>query len=514
MGYPSSSEGKSQEQSRPDLTLQEHFVPRAESRKWRVGPLGLEVATLYVLGLVFFAVQVLFAARLPLDFDSSYNLLMSRTLAETGRYATSNFSNPGQEFFPFDTWVTTGYPVLALAGSLWKLTGVSEVVARSLMTLWGAGFLWLSYRWVTQTFPEVSRAVLAIYVLSVFYLLDMQGLAVHTLGELPAAFFLLVAMLLYRRGVTMGSAYLLGLCLGLSAVTKLMMVFAALPLGMAYIAVCAKYTHRSAVLLAIAGGLTPFLVQALWIQSQMPLHEWILHQRVTWATQNAGLIFDAWRGWEALFSRLGTLASRDPIYAFAGIVAAHMLLVSDRYNWGECAAIGGMVLFFFLLQTADNERHLVVSKFMYLLVIAPAVWSQYRFRLGVQKRASKGIAAAVLALLVWESVQRVSIASKSVNVNESQRRFARFVSNRLKHARLFFPGWWRAPDIQLLSGRRFVLLSEANLQLCLDKCYLLVDPLMQSLVPDHVAGIERQYGSPSVIKHGYKLYRITRPSND
>lgn len=458
------------------------------------------------LAILVACLSSLIIPSLPLDFDSSYNLLIARTFALTGRYATPNYIIPGQEFFPFDCWITTGFPVLGLTGLVWSLTGIHEAIARVIMTGWAILFLALCITWIVRLLPGIHWSLTTCYVLSLYIALDMHYMGINTLGEIPAGVFLLSAMLIIKKNRGL-SPFLFGILLGSSAVTKLMMVFGAVPLGFIYVireGLAKRYKHA---ILAVIGGLVPFVIQLFWIQSQIPLTEWYGLQKSVWATQGAGLILQAFESFPSFISRIGALATHDPLYLISGVLLLHLYCSEKQFRRIELTPILCLFLFFLLLQNADTPRHLIISKFLMLSFVAPALWVVYS-QSSLSRLMVRTIGTALLLLCLKTAFSRYFVALQPLPAAQSQREFAQFIKTDMAKARIFFPGWWKAPEIQILSGRRFILYDKANLPLCRNQCYLLVDPLMQMLAPGDVANVQKEFGDPVIEHLGYKLHRV------
>lgn len=167
--------------------------------------------------------SVLWITRQGLSFDGAMHMQVPYNLLQHGRYATSY-----HEIRDFAGEIQTGIPLLLPVAAVFRLCGVSAVTAQVpnalylVMTAWAAAAVagCLAGRW--------AAALAALMFICTPGLFD-YGLRGY--GEIPALFFLVLHVGLWahaeRRGrVGLGYGVCMGLALGLSILTKTVMLVA------------------------------------------------------------------------------------------------------------------------------------------------------------------------------------------------------------------------------------------------------------------------------------------------
>ena len=73
---------------------------------------------------------------------------------------------------------------------------------------------------------------------------------------------------------------------------------------------------------------------------------------------------------------------------------------------------------------------------------------------------------------------------------------------------IYFIGWWKAPDIQLLTNIDFIHYDSETRKMCPNNCLLLIDPLFKNLAPQDYKN-HRKYKHGTVFSYlNYDLYDL------
>ena len=170
--------------------------------------------------LLAMGLAVAYARDEGLNFDEFYFLGAAKNLALYGEYATSS----NGEFHRFDPYLSTGPTVIgpiALAYAAW---GPDYFVARLAMVGALGLLLVLMYGVTSELYGRAAGALAAGFVFGVPHL---PYLGLHVLGEIPAVVLFLGALwalVCAERSRDPRARYLLaGLCLGLAALTKVVL---------------------------------------------------------------------------------------------------------------------------------------------------------------------------------------------------------------------------------------------------------------------------------------------------
>ncbi len=176
-----------------------------------------------VIILIIFILLALILIRqaqiTPLDFDSSYNLMIVKNLLKNNTYASSNYLlESHQKFFPFDTWITTG-PAVLIPTYIISLIKYNYFTPRILMIIFFIIFILLLSQ-ITNKFFKLNNAEKIsnlLLIFSISFIFKINFLGIHTLGEIPGAVYLLIGCYLSRR-----NKYLFtGTFLSLSVLSKI-----------------------------------------------------------------------------------------------------------------------------------------------------------------------------------------------------------------------------------------------------------------------------------------------------
>lgn len=161
----------------------------------------------------------------PLGYDEAYNLQISVTLADEGRYATDGSLVGSPERAMFDYFITTGPTVLVPVAGIIAVAGAEPWVVRVVPCLFYLATLAAAFGVGGRLGSGRTGGLLAVLAALSVDLSTDAGLgyrgAGDVLGEVPSAFLILAAALLLRR-----SLFLAGLLVGLALLTKSLMVLA------------------------------------------------------------------------------------------------------------------------------------------------------------------------------------------------------------------------------------------------------------------------------------------------
>ncbi len=468
------------------------------------------------------AITACVAIYLPLHYDSSYNLLLARTFADTGRYATDMYILRTQEYFPVDGWITTGYPVLMPIAQLWRLVASAVALPRAIMLVWGILFLWGSIRAASSLFPKLPRDGVAMLVATLFLSqpLLVEG-SIHSLGDLPATVFSLAAIgLLNKLERHPLSAFAFGLACGFAVVSKTIFVFALTPF--AVWAICRLIKVRPAVgsswrqsrwascLVLVLGGVIPLLFQFFLIYRQMDLAEWWKAQQLIWMTQQAGVHFAAFADLQSLWKRIQFVFSTDPLFAFSGLFVIILFIRFTRFRHPALLALSSVYLLLTLFQINLIPRHNMLNTFYASLILLLFLIEQSATHLKLDWSRMRFYLWPLFILAFIRLLNLTGVQSPPLTM---QRAAATFTNQALPDATIFFPGWWKAPDIQLLSGRRFIQYDLELIKQCKPPCFLLTDALMKQLSPAEYETVRSQFGTPAYQFGAYSFYRVS-PSGE
>jgi len=152
-------------------------------------------------------------------FDEGINLTAARTLAETGVYGLRS----AEGLRPADPAIQSGPPLIVLLAALHPVIGPNIMAARLLVVLFGLLTLVVLYLLAYRMYGLPS-AYLSIWILLILPGENTGSFIMQSrqfLGEIPAAMFLLLAMLLLLNDeLSLKHNILIGLCLGIASALK------------------------------------------------------------------------------------------------------------------------------------------------------------------------------------------------------------------------------------------------------------------------------------------------------
>lgn len=157
--------------------------------------------------------------------DEVHHLNVAKNIAEHGRYASGTPAAGFRDFDPFDS---VGPPVLLPIAGVFKVAGAGIVQARLVMACFALLFfsaLWFFLRPVYGTLAATCGTLFSAISFSSIYL----GRTLY--GEMPALFFFLAGLALWRRALPGRNisvwGLLAGLCFGLAILSKSILLLSA-----------------------------------------------------------------------------------------------------------------------------------------------------------------------------------------------------------------------------------------------------------------------------------------------
>lgn len=211
---------------------------------------------------LLFCLLLAFSSVFAVGFDDSYNIQVSKNLAQTGEYMT--------DFAKFDREITTGFPVLVPIALFFKVFSIGVIQERAVMVLFFLGLVAILIKLPVELGVLDSRKAKLTLVLSVFiWLFTVQNFfqqAYNAIGEFPALFFFALSCLYFQKYFKthkLKNVILSGIFLGLTLSTKYIMVtaVAALFFSMFLYVVGSKKDFKGLILLITVTLIPEFIFQ-------------------------------------------------------------------------------------------------------------------------------------------------------------------------------------------------------------------------------------------------------------
>ena len=188
------------------------------------GPHGVEEASQVARGATWrtrgaLAVVLIFAAGLVLPHldvypwaapDEMHHLIVAKNLSVYGRYASGS---PAIGFKDFDPYDSVGAPVIVPVSLGFRFWGVSVVAARRVMALYFLLFCGALYVFLAPLMGAAA-AVAGVFLSACAFSSIYLGRTLY--GEVPALFYFLMGLSLWRCALRRGGGWLPGLVAGLA----------------------------------------------------------------------------------------------------------------------------------------------------------------------------------------------------------------------------------------------------------------------------------------------------------
>ncbi len=142
--------------------------------------------------------------------DEIHHLIVARNLAAYGLYATGH---PALGFEKFDDYDSVGPPVILPIAAIFRLAGSSLAGARAIMATY---FLALCIALFALIRPVLGDRAAALGLLLMSFSFGSTYLGRTLYGEVPALFFVALALLCWRAALTSGRPWRYGLLSGLA----------------------------------------------------------------------------------------------------------------------------------------------------------------------------------------------------------------------------------------------------------------------------------------------------------
>jgi len=455
-------------------------------------------------------------AHNTISFDGGLNAQAARMLAEHGRYAT--YYNGYRDF---DLHVTTGPTVILPTALVFKLAGVTIITAQL------PNLLYFILLFILASHFAFRHAGLVGAFLSILLLLATPGLldkGFRLYGELPAVVFFLAGLLLLDRLPTeahSSAAFVAGACFGLSFLTKFIMLIPLVPVPLVLVfGRNSSPRNRLRTFLPLAAGFTiPVMLfewEKLMILTPPTYRQWwraftgraVSQGLPGFMGDTPGILPKLLHHFSLLMDKTNT-----PMISL-GVFLLLPLAVFVSMNWFSrnrkstpspsiwilaCAAFVQVSWWLLLTPTSRTLLRrvlvgLILQEVFVAVVLAwmigrairawqtPATSSHGRFI-----RALAGGIAMILATGTTVYASRNLPASwpstKEWPGRQDDESMARLMKSLPDRARFYSKGWWRAPILSALSGRKiddFDLFPMSQIGLPLDQTYLVVDRYFRS----------------------------------
>lgn len=517
-------------------------MPSHETQNATAGEVTVFVLGLCLVSIIVFYVQT--ALWSPPSFDGGLNLNVARSLLEGTGYGS--YYN-GFRLFPIET--QTNAPYVFPAALAYGVLGVgllsSQVVNLGYVVLFALA-LYVALR---------RRERPAVALLAVVLAVQAPGMAEYAMngyGEVPALAFLFAALAPLARALERGAgrraaalALLGGVALSLSFLTKTVALIWVLPVSGLFALLALGRPGRWRLLAALALGLAgPVLV---W-EAYRLLSLGGLDAYVGWWMPQIGEILSQSgveselqdtpgvlaKGW----THLGLLAAQTgtpwPLLLLFWLLPAPVVLAmlgadlrAGRYGrllvLGSVAGVAAAYALWWLFVTPTEQawlrrimNGLVLQEVTILLVAtacARAAWSGAALPRRVPRMLPL-LLVPLLALplaalgfngqLVFRSAEPPPAVAAEVDVAEA-------VAALPADARLFGKGWWQAPVVALLSGRRIDDIETWSPEAVRagPGSYLVWDRYALALAPGGLEELRRLYALEPVFRSdGGAVFRI------
>jgi 4-amino-4-deoxy-L-arabinose transferase-like glycosyltransferase len=465
------------------------------------------------------------------SFDGAMNLQVSRSLLTTGKYATTY-----DEVREFDPRIQTGPPLLFPIALAFRTLGVSNWTAQlpNVIYLVGSCVLLMLY---ASRFGGIFAAVTVL--LLILATKDVFDLGLRAYGEVPALFFFVAGLLLFgaweerpREGTR--TALLVGACLGLAVLTKMVMLI----------------TFPAVILTLIAGPLVhlrrprwregaAFATGALGIVSSFELFklshlgtrayiEW-WQTTLTGIGKQAGMTDQGQPAAGYLanvalrFSELSQVLDVPRVWLGMFLVGPYLLILllaaTGRLrsaSWRGSGSLlllasmsGGYLLWWLVFTPLDRIwlRRVLDGVFLHELLSAIALsgavmllqgrgGDERGIESGRAARAGAGALAVALLLgvgaVLWCNLGELEVRRGPSDERVAAERLAERIRHLPKNAVVYGKGWWQAPVVSFFAGRDFKDLDWMARDLFeadLEQRYFVADRYLEELARDELDSI-------------------------
>lgn len=227
---------------------------------------------------IFFLVSILITVYMfylqyhtPICFDGGMNFTVSRSLNETGKYATDY-----QEQELFAVRIQTGAPVIFATSILNLIFGINSNNMQIVTTIFGILLTMMIYVILSKKTDYFFAIITTVLLLSLTYYTNVSYLGI---GETTMGFFILLfCCLLCKAEEEEKTLYyvLAGLCVGLGYLTKTIYLIIAPVVGLVLLMrLILKKGKLKNYLLVLLGALLPVVLFEVYRMSQMGMNAYV-----------------------------------------------------------------------------------------------------------------------------------------------------------------------------------------------------------------------------------------------
>ena len=485
-----------------------------------------------------------------ISFDGALNAQVAANLLKSGRYGIGY-----PEIQDFDHRIQTGPTVVLPVALSFKLFGVGSAAAQFPNLLYFVAFLMLV---VYYAFRHAGPAGALLAFLLVLQTPGLAGIALGIYGEIPALVFFLTALLLldrFENSANLGSAAASGFFLGLSVLTKIVML---IPVSSVLLVILVGVVIRRNIRLRdwamVLGGLTlplaafeavklAVLTPPIWV-------EWwaVMVRRVAGQGLPLGMA-DTAGALPKLGTHLGVLSHEMevPVWPVLLLVVAPTLLLLLLWRRDRSAKVAAVApvsvlalwlaassyLAWWLLLTPTSRAWLrrVIDGLLLQEILASILlaWAaRWIFRAFRDRRfgsardraqlvataASAGLLLLAVSALVGSNLPQIELSMKPTPTRRSIDAMVATMRSLPEEAIFYGKGWYRAPVFALLSERvlrDFNKFPVSSYEEPLDDTFFVVDNHMLAYRSREVeAVLKRTVNAPIFQSNTCNLYRLER----
>lgn len=399
-----------------------------------------------------------------IDFDEGYFLVVAQNLHDQLSYASNSQL--------FDPLISTGPTVLLPAALL--INSTNPLLPRLIILIFSMSIIFLAQTQVFSTFRQKIVYLILILITPLYFFFSS-----HLLGEIPAFAFILASLVLYQKGKYFTS----GLLFGLSILTKNVYLFGIFALIFLYLNSKTKASLKQILKLSLSGATIPILMWELF--------------RLASFSFNFNSYFNSLFNFGGYVSQmtgtpyLSTIVNRISMFEYVFFINGYLLLLIVTFVFTltiyhltkksplvAALAFFGLIylLYFIFIGMLAYYRHfmLVVLSFT---IIFPVFLDYY-----LKKVKREGILLAIIFLgVIFTNIYSNLVSGNFKNFHNlrltqqgfiffndsflpvmkpdplltAQFKTAEFIRQNIPEDKtLTGIGWWNAPEIAYLSGRK------------------------------------------------------------
>jgi len=504
---------------------------------------------LTILILLIIVLSTYIAFSQGINFDEALFLQVPSSLVTEGSYSTTYDGG-----MPFDPWVTTGPTVLLPIYLVFTYFGIGIFQARIIMLIYFLLMLSISFLTSRRLFGIASAIGTSTLILLMPHMFFF-GLIV--LGEVPAAFYLLFAVLL----LTKEKPLLSGLFMGLAVLTKFVFSLFVLPLfllfGLEYFLSATTRKRKIFIFYSLiaVGALIPNLVWEIvkflslgsaGYKENIETFNGLINSVVGLGQSASPSILARIEILSYPFDHIPSII----VLALLAIVILHNLLAVSKHlkRSVEWASEDRSKLFLILFSITSLIwwisglnigwwRHIFPSYIVIMLLVGNSFASLLKVAANsIQKLYNREnwrstilhltVTATTIYLFIFiiivptkAQVERITpLGSETL---ASQIHLASEISNiTQKGGVISYWGWWQSTEISFLTQTQFLNISNSNTRNKLNgltmqgqNIFVLVSPVQRELAPEAWSEENIFCGQFAIKKAGYELYEYV-PSYD